>query len=103
MTELPTALVARLEALLGPRFSRAEAVRAHHGGGGMHLPALPPQAVASVENLEEIVETVRACAAHGTPIIPYGSRHVARSSRQRAARRRLNRRLSHEIRAPFQR
>lgn len=73
MTELPADLVERLAALLGPRFSRAEAVRAHHGGGGMHLPALPPQAVASVESLEEIVETVRACAAHGTPIIPYGA------------------------------
>ncbi len=73
MNDLPADLVARLDALLGARFSRAEAVRAHHGGGGMHLPALPPQAVAAVQSLSEIVETVRACAAHATPIIPFGA------------------------------
>jgi len=73
MTELHADLLAGLQSLLGARFSRAEAVRAQHGGGGMHLPALPPQAVASVETLQEIVDTVRLCAAYATPIIPYGA------------------------------
>jgi hypothetical protein len=100
MTDLPTALCAQLLNIARPRFSRAAAVRDHHGGGGMHFPPLPPQAVASVENLEEIVAIVRACAAHGTPIIPLWRRHIARVPRRRAARRRLDRRLRHEARAP---
>lgn len=73
MSTLPNALSAQLQTLLGVRFSRAEAVRNQHAGAGMHLPPLPPQAVAMVQNLEEIIAIVRACAEHGAPIIPYGA------------------------------
>ena len=55
MNTLPNALGAQLQTLLGVRFSRAEAVRNQHAGAGMHLPPLPPQAVAMVQNLEEII------------------------------------------------
>ncbi|MEQ1810026.1 MAG: FAD-linked oxidase C-terminal domain-containing protein [Terricaulis sp.] len=71
--DLPNALTAQLQTLLGARFSRAAAVRDQHAGGGMHLPALPPQAVATVNNVEEIIAVVHACADHGVPIIPYGA------------------------------
>lgn len=73
MTDLPSAFCAQLSTLLGARFSRALAVRDQHGGGGMHLRALPPQAVATVNNVEEIIAVVHACAEHRVPIIPYGA------------------------------
>jgi D-lactate dehydrogenase (cytochrome) len=72
MNDLPSALCAQLSTLLGARFNRAAAVRDQHAGGGMHLKALPPQAVAMVENLEEIIAVIHACAEHKAPIIPYG-------------------------------
>ena len=70
---LPDALVADLQGRLGPRFTTANAMRSQHGGGGMHLPTLPPQAVAFAESIEEIVDIVSACAQHGAPIIPFGA------------------------------
>lgn len=73
MMDLPNALTAQLQTLLGARFSHAAAIRDQHAGGGMHLPALPPQAVATVNNVEEIIAVVHACADHGVPIIPYGA------------------------------
>jgi D-lactate dehydrogenase (cytochrome) len=73
MTPLPTPFVNLMLAQLGGRFTTARAVCEQHGGGGMHLPALPPQAVAMVESLEEIVAVVRACAEFCLPIIPYGA------------------------------
>ena len=45
MNDLPSALCAQISTLLGARFSRAVALRESHAGGGMHLRALPPQAV----------------------------------------------------------
>ena len=75
MNDLPSALCAQLSTLLGTRFSLASAVRDQHAGGGMHLRAQPPQAVAMVENLEEIIAIVHACAEHKVPIIPYGVAH----------------------------
>lgn len=73
MSPLSETLIAELQSLLGARFSSAPAIRDQHAGGGMHLPPLPPQAVASVESLDEIVHVVRACAKAGAPIIPYGA------------------------------
>lgn len=73
MNDLPSALCAQIGTLLGARFSLASAVREQHAGGGMHLPALPPQAVAMVSNLEEIIAVVHACAEHNVPIVPYGA------------------------------
>lgn len=73
MTDLPSAFCAQLSTLLGARFSRALAFRDQHGGGGMHLRALPPQAVAMVNNIEEVIAVVHACAEHHVPIIPYGA------------------------------
>lgn len=70
---LPDPLVAELQGLLGQRFSTSNALRAQHGGGGMHLPSLPPQAVAFAESVNDIVTIVRACARHRVPIIPYGA------------------------------
>lgn len=68
--ELPPALVARLEACLGERFTRSSGVRAHHGHDESHFPDQPPQAVAFVISTEEVVEVV---PEYGVPLIPYGT------------------------------
>ncbi|MBS0384470.1 MAG: FAD-binding protein [Proteobacteria bacterium] len=70
---LPAEFLSRLSERLGPRLTTSRAVCEQHGGGGMHLPPLPPQAVAFAETVDEIVHVVRACAAFGVPIIPYGA------------------------------
>ena len=70
---LPAAFTNELRALLGERFSEALAVREQHGGGGMHLANLPPQAVASPQTVNEVVAIVRACARERIPLIPYGA------------------------------
>ena len=73
MTPLPSAFSERLSTRFGQRFSAAEAIRAQHAGAGMHLPALPPQAVVMAESTDEIVFAVRTCAEFGVPIIPFGA------------------------------
>jgi D-lactate dehydrogenase (cytochrome) len=70
---LPDPFVAQLHEQLGPRFITAQVVCEQHGGGGMHLPMLPPQGVAMVETIDEIAKVVRACAAYNIPIIPFGA------------------------------
>jgi len=65
-------LVADLRALVGDRVSTAAAVRGHHSHGeSWHAPAAP-DAVVFPETTAEVSAIVRACAAHGAPIIPFG-------------------------------
>ncbi len=73
MTPLPDALLQRLSAQLGDRLNTSSAICAQHAGAGMHLPALPPQAVAMVNELSDIVEVVKACRDFAVPIIPFGA------------------------------
>ena len=70
---LPAQFVAQLQEQLGPRFITARAALEQHGGGGMYLPALPPQAVAMVETTDEIALAVRTCAAFNVAVIPFGA------------------------------
>lgn len=72
-TPLPEALVRELEALLGDRVSTAEAIRAQHGEGESFHSNQPPDAVVFPNSTEEVAAVVRACAAHGVPIIPFGA------------------------------
>ncbi len=76
MTAAPMQLdqaIAELKALLGERLSTSAAVREHHGRDiTYHLPH-PPDAVAFAHSTEEVAEIVRICAAHGTPVIPFGT------------------------------
>jgi D-lactate dehydrogenase (cytochrome) len=70
---LDPALLARLREILGGRLSTGAADRAHHGRDeGWHAPR-PPDAVARVASTEEVQAVVRACAAHRTPVIPFGA------------------------------
>ena len=69
----PEPLVCELEALLGDRFSMTEALRAQHGAGESFHPIKMPGAVTFPRSTEEVAATVRVCAAHAVPIIPFGA------------------------------
>lgn len=69
---LPDTLRQALAERFGNRFSQGESTCLQHGRDeSVHQPQ-PPQAVVHAENLEEIVLTVKLCAEHGVPVIPYG-------------------------------
>ncbi|MFK3789453.1 FAD-binding oxidoreductase [Pseudomonas piscis] len=70
---LPAALLDELTNLLGSRLSLAASVREHHGQDISALDPMPPQAVAFVNHLDEIIAVHQACHRHRVPIIPYGS------------------------------
>lgn len=71
-SRLPEALCNALRTLFGQRFSQGESTRLQHGRDeSVHQPQMP-DGVVLAENIEEIVSTVKLCAAHGVPLIPYG-------------------------------
>ena len=71
-SRLPEALCNALRTLFGQRFSQGESTRLQHGRDeSVHQPQMP-DGVVLAENVEEIVSTVKLCAAHGVPLIPYG-------------------------------
>lgn len=70
---LPAALCDELVTLLGQRFTTSASVREHHGSDISALDPMPPQAVAFVNSLAEIVSVQQACHRYRVPIIPYGS------------------------------
>ena len=70
---LPADLVANLAARFGERFSTAQAVCEQHGKDESHFPACPPEAVVFAQSTEEVADSVRACAAHGVPVIAFGT------------------------------
>ncbi len=57
----------------GDRFSTAAAIREHHGKDDSHHPAIPPDGVVFAHCTEEVAFTVRACARHATPVVPFGA------------------------------
>ncbi len=62
-----------LKARLGERLSTAPAVREQHGRDWTWHAGRDPDAVAFPESTEEVAAIVRACAAHGVPVIPFGT------------------------------
>ncbi|MCR6494844.1 FAD-binding protein [Thermomonas sp. S9] len=69
---LPAALAAELAALLGDGWHVDEATRDAHGGDDSRR-HVPPQAVALPRTREQVVALVRACRAHGVPIVARGT------------------------------
>ena len=65
--------IEELRALLGERLSTSAAVREHHGKDVSYHAGYPPEAVAFAQSTEEVAQIVRVCAAHGKPVIPYGT------------------------------
>jgi D-lactate dehydrogenase (cytochrome) len=66
-------LVEELRAVLGDRLATGTVVRDAHGRDESHHPTAPPDAVAFVRSTDEVVAVVTACAAHGVPVIPFGT------------------------------
>ncbi|MEO3434696.1 FAD-linked oxidase C-terminal domain-containing protein [Inquilinus sp. CAU 1745] len=71
--DTPRPLIEELRALLGDRLSTSASVREQHGKGESYHPMMAPDAVAFAQSTEEVAAIVRACAAHRTPIIPFGT------------------------------
>jgi D-lactate dehydrogenase (cytochrome) len=67
------AISPQLLARFGGRFSRAEIVRRQHANAVTWIAPQPPDAVVEAESTEEVVAVVKLCAAHGVPIIPFGT------------------------------
>lgn len=70
---LPESLCQDLSALLGERFSRARAVREHHGRDESRGVPQLPDAVAFVRSTEEVSRVLALCHPHRIPIIPFGN------------------------------
>jgi len=70
---VPQACLDALAVHFGDRLSLGQAVREHHGRDESPYPAVPPDAVVFAESTEDVVAAVNACAAHGVPLIAYGS------------------------------
>jgi D-lactate dehydrogenase (cytochrome) len=64
-----TALAARF----GNRLVTSQAVREQHGHTTTWLPNQPPDAVVMAQETADIQDVVRICAAHGVPVIPFGT------------------------------
>jgi D-lactate dehydrogenase (cytochrome) len=69
---LDPAKLAALRGLLGSRLTTQMAVREQHGRDESYHQPHAPDAVAFPETAAEVVEIVKLCAAHRTPVIPFG-------------------------------
>lgn len=67
------AAFAALRALLGTRFSTSRSDRDLHGRSESHFPPMPPDAVVYPESTAEVSQIVQICAAHGLPVIGWGT------------------------------
>jgi len=67
------AAVAALAAKFGNRLVTSQAVREQHGNTTTWIANEPPDAVIFPETTSDVQETVRICARHGVPIIPFGT------------------------------
>jgi len=66
-------VVDALATLLGERLSTAAAVREQHGHDESYHETHAPDAVAFATSTEEVAESVKICARHRRPVIPFGT------------------------------
>jgi D-lactate dehydrogenase (cytochrome) len=67
------ALLDELRTIPGAHLSTADAVREHHSRGESHHAGALPHAVVFPESNEDVQAIVRACARHGSPMVPFGA------------------------------
>ena len=65
--------IAALQQAYGKRVITSLAIREQHGRDVVHTECFPPDAVIFPASTEEVSEIVEICAAHNTPIIPFGA------------------------------
>ncbi|MGB3067890.1 MAG: FAD-linked oxidase C-terminal domain-containing protein [Ottowia sp.] len=71
--EAPQALLDALSQRFGAQLSTAMAVREQHGRDESAFTTVPPPAaVVFAENMQDVRDAVKLCAAHQVPVIPYG-------------------------------
>ncbi len=56
----------------GQRLNQSESVCQQYGKDESSHPSIPPDAVIKPASTEEVIEIIKICAHHHTPIIPYG-------------------------------
>ena len=66
-------LLAELSQRFGDRVATSAAVREQHGHTLTWVRNQPPDAVVYPRTTEEVSEIVKLCAAHGIPVIPFGT------------------------------
>lgn len=66
-------VVGILRQRMGARLQTGDAVRRQHGHTMTLIPNQPPDAVAFVQDANEVAEIVRLCAANEVPVIPFGT------------------------------
>ncbi len=65
--------IAELTAAFGNRVVTSQAVREQHGNTLTWVPNQPPDAVVFPQATEDVQRIVRICAAHGVPVIAFGT------------------------------
>jgi len=65
--------IAELAAAFGNRLVTSSAVREQHGNTLTWVPNQPPDAVVFPQTTEDVQRIVRICAAHGVPVIAFGT------------------------------
>ncbi len=67
------AAIQELRPILGDRLSTSVAVREHHGHDESYHASHPPDAVAFANSTEEVIQIVKICARHKSPMVPFGT------------------------------
>ena len=65
--------IGELSSFLGQRLTRSKSDLDLHGRSETHFPLAPPDAVAWPETTEEVARIVAICAAHGCPVVGWGT------------------------------
>ena len=65
--------IAEITEVLGDRVSTSQAVRDQHGKDTTWNPGHAPDAVAFINNTEEVQKVVQICSKYEVPVIPYGT------------------------------
>ena len=67
------AAIEELRPILGDRLSKSLAVREQHGHDESYHAGHPPDAVAFATSTEEVIQIVKICARHKSPVVPFGT------------------------------
>ncbi|TAM74286.1 FAD-binding protein [bacterium] len=70
---IPDGFFEPIEQRFGSRFSRAEAVREHHGQDESPYAPVPPDGVVYATSTEDVAWLARHCNQHGVPLIAFGA------------------------------
>jgi len=68
-----TTAISILQQRFGEKLKTSQALREQHSHTTTYIPSQLPDAVVFASSTEDVQETVRVCAEHKVPIIPYGT------------------------------